>query len=415
MAVITIFHASRCHGNEVADAVAKQTGCERIEDRLFADASRRFQVSKEKLLGAMTGPAPFWNRFTHEREKNLARLRVVLADLVADDSKLLVGLAAHLVPRDLAHVLRVCVVANFGYRVRQAALETGKAENEVSELLRGEDAELLEWTRYLYEKPPYEEELYDLVVPMQDQSVAAAAGLICEQAKSSSVAVTEVSRVAARDFQLAALVGLELAQANHDVDVRARHGEITIALKQHVLMMAQYQRELRGIAEKVSGVDGVKFGFAPRYKAPAINTMSNVELPPKILLVDDEKDFVQTVSERLKTRNLDSSVVYNGQQALDYVESDQPDVVVVDLMMPGIGGIEVLRRIKKTHPNIEVIVLTGHGSEQEERLAAELGAFAYLQKPVNIDILARTMREAYQKVNETRAKSPPDARDREAQ
>ena len=72
--------------------------------------------------------------------------------------------------------------------------------------------------------------------------------------------------------------------------------------------------------------------------------------------------------------------------------------MVLDLMMPGIGGIELLRRLKQTHPNIEVIILTGHGSENEQQLAADLGAFAYLQKPTDIDKLSSTINEAYKKI-----------------
>jgi DNA-binding NtrC family response regulator len=70
--------------------------------------------------------------------------------------------------------------------------------------------------------------------------------------------------------------------------------------------------------------------------------------------------------------------------------------------MPGIDGIEVLRRVKENHPETEVIILTGHGSEKEEKLAAELGAFAYLQKPVNIDKLSETMKKAYKKIRESK-------------
>jgi CheY-like chemotaxis protein len=191
--------------------------------------------------------------------------------------------------------------------------------------------------------------------------------------------------------------------ANHDVGVTARHGEVTISINRHVMRMKHYQEELRQIAEKISGVSAVQVQLGPKYRAPAINPMANVELPPKFLLVDDEKEFVQTLSERLQKRDLESTVVYDGEQALEFVEKDQPDVMVLDLMMPGIGGIEVLRRLKRTHPNIEVIILTGHGSEHEERLAADLGAFAYLQKPVNIDVLAEAMRDAYRKVNEAKA------------
>ena len=74
--------------------------------------------------------------------------------------------------------------------------------------------------------------------------------------------------------------------------------------------------------------------------------------------------------------------------------------MVLDLKMPGIDGLEVLRQVKKSHPETEVIILTGHGSEKEEELAIELGAFAYLQKPIDIDKLSETMKNAYKKIRE---------------
>ncbi len=126
-------------------------------------------------------------------------------------------------------------------------------------------------------------------------------------------------------------------------------------------------------------------------------------MAPKILLVDDEQEFVQTLSERLKTRKLPATVVFTGEEALSQVESEEPEVMVLDLKMPGIDGLEVLRRIKRTHPRVEVIILTGHGSEKEIQAVADLGAFAYLRKPVDIDLLAQTMRQAYQKVTEAKA------------
>ena len=131
-------------------------------------------------------------------------------------------------------------------------------------------------------------------------------------------------------------------------------------------------------------------------------------MPKKILLVDDEKEFVHTLSERLQTRNLDSAVVYDGEQALSVLETEAPEVMVLDLKMPGIDGLEVLRRVKRDHPATEVIILTGHGSEQEEKLAEELGAFAYLNKPVDIDVLAETMKKAYAEIEK---KSKPDSGD----
>lgn len=123
----------------------------------------------------------------------------------------------------------------------------------------------------------------------------------------------------------------------------------------------------------------------------------------KILLVDDEREFVETLSERLQNRSMESTIAYDGEEALEQVSHDEPEVMVLDLKVPGIDGIEVLRRVKREHPNVEVIILTGHGSEREEGLAHELGAFAYLHKPVNIDVLTRTMKEAYKRINEKKA------------
>jgi DNA-binding NtrC family response regulator len=118
----------------------------------------------------------------------------------------------------------------------------------------------------------------------------------------------------------------------------------------------------------------------------------------KVLLVDDEEEFVKALAERLQIRELDSDTVLDGEQALSFVKDKQePDVMVLDLRMPGIDGMEVLRQIKKAYPEIEVIVLTGHGTEKDEEEARRLGAYDYLEKPVNIDTLATKVKNAYKR------------------
>jgi DNA-binding response OmpR family regulator len=117
----------------------------------------------------------------------------------------------------------------------------------------------------------------------------------------------------------------------------------------------------------------------------------------KVLLVDDEEEFVKALAERLKMRDLQSDLVYDGEQALDFVEKKEPDVMVLDLKMPGIDGIEVLKQVKKAYPGIQVIILTGHGTEKDEERARGLGAFDYLEKPVNIDTLVDRMKKAYRR------------------
>jgi two-component system response regulator CpxR len=82
------------------------------------------------------------------------------------------------------------------------------------------------------------------------------------------------------------------------------------------------------------------------------------------------------------------------------VAEEEPEVMILDLKMPGIDGIEVLRRVKETRPDIEVVILTGHGSDADRETCMKLGAFAYLQKPVDIEVLSETIKKANDKIKQ---------------
>ncbi len=109
--------------------------------------------------------------------------------------------------------------------------------------------------------------------------------------------------------------------------------------------------------------------------------------PMKILLVDDEREFVTTLAERLELRNMKVTIAMNGEEALGLVENDPPQVVVLDVLMPGLGGLEVLEKIKAMDSRIQVILLTGHGATKDGIKGMQLGAFDYLIKPIDIDEL----------------------------
>lgn len=113
-----------------------------------------------------------------------------------------------------------------------------------------------------------------------------------------------------------------------------------------------------------------------------------------ILLVDDEEEFVSTLAERLEMRGFSPTIATSGQQALSLVESRDFDLVVLDVMMPGIGGLEVMDQVKQQHPEMPVILLTGHGSTKEGMQGMQKGAFDYLMKPLDIDELISKMQEA---------------------
>ena len=116
-----------------------------------------------------------------------------------------------------------------------------------------------------------------------------------------------------------------------------------------------------------------------------------------VLLVDDETEFLETLVKRLKKRRLNAVGAASGEQALSLLEQHPVDVVVLDVKMPGMDGIETLREIKNRQPMVEVIMLTGHANMEVAIQGMELGAFDYLMKPMEIDELLYKLQDAYKK------------------
>ncbi len=117
----------------------------------------------------------------------------------------------------------------------------------------------------------------------------------------------------------------------------------------------------------------------------------------KVLLVDDEKEFVSTLAERLRLRGILAEEAVSGEEALRLIADAAPQVVVLDVMMPGMSGLEVLQRVKSTYPEIEVILLTGIGSTKEGAEGMRLGAFDFLMKPLQIEELIKKISAAIEK------------------
>jgi two-component system, OmpR family, response regulator len=117
----------------------------------------------------------------------------------------------------------------------------------------------------------------------------------------------------------------------------------------------------------------------------------------KVLIVDDESDFREIIVKRLKVRDIDVSGVESGYLALEALDSLNPDVIILDVKMPGMDGIETLREIKKKKPLTEVIMLTGQASVDSGIQGMQLGAFDYLIKPIALDELLEKVRQAYER------------------
>jgi len=104
----------------------------------------------------------------------------------------------------------------------------------------------------------------------------------------------------------------------------------------------------------------------------------------------------QPLAERVRMRELGSEVTFNGKEALAKLGENLPDVMVLDFYLPGTGGLTVLEQVKKTYPEVQVIMLTVLGAPELEKKTRDLDAFGYLQKPVGIDKLTKTIEKAYQ-------------------
>jgi len=124
--------------------------------------------------------------------------------------------------------------------------------------------------------------------------------------------------------------------------------------------------------------------------------------PLRVLIVDDEAELVSALEERLNLRGFKASGVTNGAEALSLIAEEPFDVVLLDLKMPGLDGLEVIRRIKAEQPELQVILLTGWGSEEDAEKGKELGAYDYLMKPVKIRDLVRVLLSACDQEEEER-------------
>lgn len=112
-----------------------------------------------------------------------------------------------------------------------------------------------------------------------------------------------------------------------------------------------------------------------------------------VLLIDDEEAFVTTLQERLELRGVEARVALDGVAGLGMLEEKQPDAVVLDLRMPGLSGVEVLKRIRHGWPELPVIMLSGHGSDQDFRTCLDLGAAMYHKKPLDLDVLLDSLHQ----------------------
>lgn len=405
MSVIAIFSGTFCRAAQVVDQVRAGTGFKVLSDADAVAAAHEISgIRADKIQRAFAAKTSVFNKFTHEKECSVAYLRLALASLMAADNLIINGFAGQLIPPAISHLLRVALMADLSFRQAEAAKTAGLSRKEALKHLRSTDEDCAAWIDFLHRGPRncWDPGRYDLFIPMNKTTVEKASALIEENVFKTVVQTTTASQQAVNNFRMAAEVEVALAREGHNVDVEADGAAITLSIPKQVLLLSRLEDELKTIASKVAGVDTVDIKTGHTYHQANIYRKHDFSLPDRVLLVDDERDLVQTLSERLQMRDMGSAVAYDGESALKLVHDDDPEVMIIDLKMPGIDGLEVLRQVKQTRPEIEVIILTGKGSASDEAQCMQLGAFGYLQNPVDIDKLSAMIKKAHKKIQRRR-------------
>lgn len=398
MSSIAVFPCSHIPSAATVAEIAQALGLTIYDDAALVTASAaRSGVGPDRLRKMLYGETSVFNQFTLEREMAVNVFRSVLADLLGGSGRYMFhGFLALLVPGSVTHVLKVLLVGSRQARVARAVAQ-GMSERAAKRAVRISDISAYGWTDFLFRKEPYDASLYDLVIPVETQSDQELVEAIARAYRTTSVLHTVQSSRAVADMGLAAGVERILLKNGHTVGVQCLGGEVVLEVKKSVLNFGKLEKELTELARQAEGVLGIRVTRSSEYTV-SIYRRQKFELPSRVLFVDDEKEFVQTVADRLISRDVGTYGVYNGEDALELVAGDRPDVMVLDLKMVGLSGVEVLRRTKAMAPEVEVIILTGHGTSKDMLECMELGAFAYMNKPVDIEELSSTIKEANARV-----------------
>ena len=397
MSSIALFNNIFIDEKKTREQLAAATGFDVVQDAdIINEVCEKYAIAKDKVERALYGPPSVFNKFTMERERITAQLKASMAEHLKTSGIIYSGNISLLVPSGVTHVLRVGLFDKTSNRI-QRAIGEGLTEKNAVKVVKKNDVSAAAWVDYLYKREINDSSLYDIVVPMGDNQPDSAVKLILENYHKPAVLEQEESRQAVADMALGAQVELALVEKGYTTEVQNSSGKVILLVNKSVSNFPKLANTLTAIAESVDGVQAVEVHTGKDYHV-SIYRSQEFNLPPKVLLVDDEQEFVQTLSERLNTRNYGSYPVFDGEQALEFLDNEVPDVMVLDLKMPGMGGVEVLRNAKAKNPGVEIIILTGHGSEEDKKICMELGAYAYIHKPVDISKLTEIIDEAHGKV-----------------
>lgn len=393
MCIVSLFSGSYCHGEEVAQKLAQTLGYELLDDHSIIEmTSQRFRIAAKVLGKALSGKTSAFNPFTHEREKSLACLRVVVAELLHNDRLILHGALGNVMRPPVPHIVKVCVTTDIGSRASEAMVQEGYCEDDAFRKLHEDDARCLRWTEFLFhEVDPWSPRLYDLVLPMDrttvDEGVATTLKML--QSNEQIGRSTRLKRL--DEFSLAAEVNLRLTEEGHHVKVSASGTQVTITIDHRKLVLFPAEEELRRLALSVPSVTGVNVEFESGcyitdvYREPGTHRIH----PSKVLLVGDDQGSVSILCERLIIRGVGCVPILDSKAALQVIEEEEPQIILLHTKPEDQDYLELLKHAKKEYPELPVIVCAEREVSSLKRTCLALGTDKYIEMPLDIDRLIR--------------------------
>jgi two-component system, OmpR family, response regulator CpxR len=399
MPILSVTNGLYANSNDIVQIFGERLNCSIITDAdIIEKTHQTSKIKKTTLQKVVESKQIAFNDFTHEKEKSIIALKKNIADFVKEGNCIFYGLLGHLIPKEVSHVMRILIIAAKEKRIQNAVANTDLSEKEAIKEIYNADKQAFLWTAALFNKKAWDESLYDIVIPSRKFDAQQATKLVSEHLGKLPFNDEDIIKHEVFNYQLSAHIGSVLSEIGQELLVKSNDGNIVVTIDKKVLMLSKLQQKIIKTVQDIQGVKTVETKIGQNYYKSNIIHHFEFETPLRVLLVDDEKEYVQTLSDRLKLRQFASEIAYNGQEALDFTDQEDTEVILLDLKMPGVEGFDVLKKIKESKPHIEVIILTGHGSEKDRATCMELGAFAYLHKPADIDLITETMKKAYEKI-----------------
>jgi cytidylate kinase len=260
MSIVTVSRGTYSRGRDVAEKLAQRLGYECISREIIVEAAKEFDIPELRLVEAMQDPPSILDRFTYGRERYLAYFQAALLHHFQKNNVVYHGLAGHFLVRDVAHVLKVRIVAEMEDRVRLMMERKGVSEEQATRFVKRVDETRRKWSVHLYNIDTHDPTLYDMVIRIKKVTTDDAVEIIRHTVGLDRFQPTAESLQAIDDLALAAHVKVALIERHPQVQVAANFGEVYVTLEG---AGSREEDEIREVAAGVPGVESVEISSRP--------------------------------------------------------------------------------------------------------------------------------------------------------